>query len=95
MINLREQIDEALATLSKREQQVIQLRFGLKDGRSRTLEEVGKEFNVTEKRIYQIEAVALRKLRHPSRSRRLKDFEPEEMTPEWKLLGAIFGSSWK
>ena len=71
---LKEQIDSVLSTLSPREQRVLQLRFGLEDGRSRTLEEVGKEFNVTRERIRQIEAKALRKLRHPSRSRRLKDY---------------------
>jgi RNA polymerase primary sigma factor len=71
---LREQIDNVLATLSHREQKVLKLRFGLEDGRSRTLEEVGKEFGVTRERIRQIEAKALRKLRHPSRSKRLKDY---------------------
>jgi len=71
---LKEQIDDVLFTLSPREQRVLQLRFGLEDGRSRTLEEVGKEFNVTRERIRQIEAKALRKLRHPSRSRKLKDY---------------------
>jgi RNA polymerase primary sigma factor len=71
---LKEQIDSVLSSLSPREQRVLQLRFGLEDGRSRTLEEVGKEFNVTRERIRQIEAKALRKLRHPSRSRRLKDY---------------------
>jgi len=71
---LKEQIDEVLGTLTPREQRVLQLRFGLEDGRSRTLEEVGKEFGVTRERIRQIEAKALRKLRHPSRSRRLKDY---------------------
>jgi RNA polymerase primary sigma factor len=71
---LKEQIDVVLSSLSPREQRVLQLRFGLEDGRSRTLEEVGKEFNVTRERIRQIEAKALRKLRHPSRSRRLKDY---------------------
>jgi len=71
---LKEQIESVLSTLSPREQRVLQLRFGLEDGRSRTLEEVGKEFNVTRERIRQIEAKALRKLRHPSRSRRLKDY---------------------
>ncbi len=71
---LREQLDEVLETLSDRERKVLILRFGLKDGRSRTLEEVGKEFNVTRERIRQIEAKALRKLRHPSRSRKLKDY---------------------
>ena len=71
---LKEQIEEVLGTLTPREQRVLQLRFGLEDGRSRTLEEVGKEFNVTRERIRQIEAKALRKLRHPSRSRKLKDY---------------------
>ncbi len=70
----KEQIEEVLSTLSPREQRVLQLRFGLEDGRSRTLEEVGKKFNVTRERIRQIEAKALRKLRHPSRSRKLKDY---------------------
>jgi RNA polymerase primary sigma factor len=71
---LKEQIGEVLSTLTPRERRVLQLRFGLEDGRSRTLEEVGKEFNVTRERIRQIEAKALRKLRHPSRSRKLKDY---------------------
>ncbi len=71
---LKEQLSEVLATLTPREQEVLKLRFGLEDGRTRTLEEVGKEFNVTRERIRQIEAKALRKLRHPSRSRKLKDF---------------------
>jgi len=71
---LKEQIEDVLETLTPREQRVLQLRFGLEDGRSRTLEEVGKEFNVTRERIRQIEAKALRKLRHPSRSRKLKDY---------------------
>jgi RNA polymerase primary sigma factor len=71
---LKEQIEDVLDTLTPREQRVLQLRFGLEDGRSRTLEEVGKEFNVTRERIRQIEAKALRKLRHPSRSRKLKDY---------------------
>ena len=71
---LKEQIDGVLSTLTPREQRVLQLRFGLDDGRSRTLEEVGKEFKVTRERIRQIEAKALRKLRHPSRSRKLKDY---------------------
>ena len=62
------------STLTPREKKVLELRFGLEDGRNRTLEEVGKEFNVTRERIRQIEAKALRKLRHPSRSKRLKDF---------------------
>ncbi|MBE6017488.1 MAG: RNA polymerase sigma factor RpoD [Lachnospiraceae bacterium] len=71
---LKEQLNEVLGTLTEREQEVLKLRFGLDDGRTRTLEEVGKEFNVTRERIRQIEAKALRKLRHPSRSRKLKDF---------------------
>jgi RNA polymerase primary sigma factor len=71
---LKEQIDSVLLSLTPRERRVLQLRFGLEDGRSRTLEEVGKEFNVTRERIRQIEAKALRKLRHPSRSRKLKDY---------------------
>lgn len=71
---LREELSTALESLTDRERQVVQLRFGLIDGRARTLEEVGKEFNVTRERIRQIEAKALRKLRHPSRSKRLKDF---------------------
>lgn len=71
---MREQLLEALGTLTDREQKVLRLRFGLDDGQPRTLEEVGKEFNVTRERIRQIEAKALRKLRHPSRSRKLKDF---------------------
>lgn len=71
---LREELSTALESLTEREKMVIQLRFGLEDGRARTLEEVGKEFNVTRERIRQIEAKALRKLRHPSRSKRLKDF---------------------
>ena len=71
---LKEQLVEVLSTLTDREQKVLRLRFGLDDGRARTLEEVGKEFNVTRKRIRQIEAKALRKLRHPSRSRKLKDY---------------------
>ena len=71
---LKEQLEEVLGTLTDREQKVLTLRFGLEDGRARTLEEVGKEFNVTRERIRQIEAKALRKLRHPSRSRKLKDF---------------------
>ena len=71
---LKEQLDEVLNTLTEREGKVLRLRFGLEDGRQRTLEEVGKEFNVTRERIRQIEAKALRKLRHPSRSKKLKDF---------------------
>lgn len=71
---LREELGTALESLTDRERQVVKLRFGLEDGRARTLEEVGKEFNVTRERIRQIEAKALRKLRHPSRSKRLKDF---------------------
>ena len=71
---LKEQLEEVLGTLTEREQKVLTLRFGLEDSRARTLEEVGKEFNVTRERIRQIEAKALRKLRHPSRSRKLKDY---------------------
>jgi RNA polymerase primary sigma factor len=71
---LKEQVEDVLASLTGRERRVLQLRFGLEDGRSRTLEEVGKEFGVTRERIRQIEAKALRKLRHPSRSKRLKDY---------------------
>lgn len=71
---LKEQLEEVLGTLTEREQKVLTLRFGLENGRARTLEEVGKEFNVTRERIRQIEAKALRKLRHPSRSRKLKDY---------------------
>lgn len=71
---LKEQLEEVLDTLTEREQKVLKLRFGLEDGRSRTLEEVGKQFGVTRERIRQIEAKALRKLRHPSRSKQLKDF---------------------
>src|SRR5256885_8777262 len=71
---LKEQVEDVLDSLTGRERRVLQLRFGLEDGRARTLEEVGKEFNVTRERIRQIEAKALRKLRHPSRSRKLKDY---------------------
>ena len=71
---LKEQLSEILGTLTPREEKVLRLRFGLEDGRPRTLEEVGKEFDVTRERIRQIEAKALRKLRHPSRSKKLKDF---------------------
>ncbi len=71
---LKEQLNDVLSTLTEREEKVLRLRFGLEDGRSRTLEEVGKEFDVTRERIRQIEAKALRKLRHPSRSKKLKDF---------------------
>lgn len=73
-MKLREELDDVLATLTDREERVLRLRFGLVDGRQRTLEEVGREFNVTRERIRQIEAKALRKLKHPSRSRKLKDF---------------------
>ena len=71
---LKEQLVDVLSTLTPREEKVMKLRFGIEDGRTRTLEEVGKEFNVTRERIRQIEAKALRKLRHPSRSKKLKDF---------------------
>ena len=71
---LNEQLEGVLETLTPREEKVLRLRFGLDDGRSRTLEDVGQEFGVTRERIRQIEAKALRKLRHPSRSRKLKDY---------------------
>lgn len=71
---LKKQIIEVMSCLSPRERRVLQMRFGLEDGRSRTLEEVGLEFNVTRERIRQIEAKALRRLRHPTRSRQLKDY---------------------
>jgi RNA polymerase primary sigma factor len=71
---LKDQLANVLDTLTAREQKVLRLRFGLDDGKARTLEEVGREFNVTRERIRQIEAKALRKLRHPSRSKKLKDF---------------------
>ena len=71
---LKEQLAEVLKTLTPREEKVLNLRFGLEDGNPKTLEEVGKEFNVTRERIRQIEAKALRKLRHPTRSKKLKDF---------------------
>ena len=71
---LKEQLNEVLDTLTDREQKVLRLRFGMNDGRARTLEEVGKDFDVTRERIRQIEAKALRKLRHPSRSRKLRDY---------------------
>ena len=71
---LQEQLGEVMSTLTEREQKVLEMRFGLLDGHSRTLEEVGKEFQVTRERIRQIESKALRKLRHPSRSRKLRDF---------------------
>ena len=71
---LKEQVIDVLNSLTPRERKVLELRFGLEDGRSRTLEEVGREFHVTRERIRQIEAKALRKLRHPSRSKKLKDY---------------------
>ena len=74
MLLLKEQLASVLKTLTPREEKVLALRFGLVDGHPRTLEEVGKEFDVTRERIRQIEAKALRKLRHPSRSKKLKDF---------------------
>ena len=73
-VMLKEQLEDVLKTLTSREAKVLRLRFGLEDGRPRTLEEVGKEFDVTRERIRQIEAKALRKLRHPSRSKKLKDY---------------------
>ena len=80
---LKEQLDEVLDTLTEREQKVLRLRFGMNDGRARTLEEVGKEFDVTRERIRQIEAKALRKLRHPSRSRKLRDYLDQEKRRLW------------
>ncbi|GAF78769.1 unnamed protein product, partial [marine sediment metagenome] len=77
-INLREQIDDALKTLTEREAKVLKMRFGLGDGNEHTLEEVGQQFKVTRERIRQIEAKALRKLKHPSRSRKLKSFTNDE-----------------
>ena len=74
LVLLKEQINQVLSTLTEREEQVLRLRFGLEDGRSRTLEEVGKKFNVTRERIRQIEAKALRKLRHPNRSNKVRDY---------------------
>jgi RNA polymerase primary sigma factor len=74
LVVLKEQVEAVLYSLSERERRVLELRFGLDDGRSRTLEEVGKEFGVTRERIRQIEAKALRKLRHPTRSKKLRDF---------------------
>jgi RNA polymerase primary sigma factor len=71
---LREQVQEVLNSLTDRESRVLKLRFGLEDGRTRTLEEVGREFGVTRERIRQIEAKAIRKLRHPSRSKKLRDY---------------------
>jgi RNA polymerase primary sigma factor len=71
---LREQVQEVLGTLTERESRVLKLRFGLEDGRTRTLEEVGREFGVTRERIRQIEAKAIRKLRHPTRSKKLRDY---------------------
>jgi RNA polymerase primary sigma factor len=71
---LREQVEAVLASLNGRERRVLELRFGLADGRARTLEEVGKEFGITRERVRQIEAIALRKLRHPSRSRKLRGY---------------------
>ena len=71
---LKEQLNDVMSTLTPREAKVLRLRFGLDDGKARTLEEVGKEFDVTRERIRQIEAKALRKLRHPSRSKKLKDY---------------------
>jgi len=94
MSTLKKKLDEVMSSLTPHEQRVLQLRFGLKDGQSRTLAEVGVEFNVTRERIRQIEAKALRRLRHPSRSRKLKDYlapYSPDMSPEQKLLRAIFG----
>ena len=74
LVLLKEQINQVLSTLTEREEKVLRLRFGLEDGRSRTLEEVGQQFNVTRERIRQIEAKALRKLRHPNRSNKVRDY---------------------
>lgn len=90
-MKLKEQIDEVLATLNEREQRVIRLRFGLDDGRSRTLKEIGEELNVTGVRVRQIECKALRKLRHPSKSRKIEGRIVATDSPEHKLLKAIFG----
>ena len=80
LYSLKEQLIDVLDTLTDREQRVLRLRFGLDDGRARTLEEVGRVFNVTRERIRQIEAKALRKLRHPSRSKKLKDYLEYKLT---------------
>ena len=82
---LKEQLEEVLSTLNEREQKVLKLRFGLEDGRTRTLEEVGKEFDVTRERIRQIEAKALRKLRHPSRSKKLKDYLEYDIFADFRM----------
>lgn len=93
---LKDQLDKILDSLTEREQKVLRLRFGLYDGRQHTLEEVGKEFNVTRERIRQIEAKALRKLRHPSRSKQVKDYYPEDVMPfgtigeSYKMVGAYY-----
>ena len=79
--------------LTPREEKVLKLRFGIEDGRTRTLEEVGKEFNVTRERIRQIEAKALRKLRHPSRSKKLKDFLSGMKSPRWESSSSPMGVS--
>ncbi len=86
---LKEQIEDVLGSLNEREQKVLKLRFGLEDGRARTLEEVGKEFDVTRERIRQIEAKALRKLRHPSRSKKLRDYLSKYINTQIRLLGRI------
>ena len=98
MLKLKEQIDEVLATLSPRQERIIRLRFGLDDGQSRSCREVGLEFNVGRGRIWQIEKIALRRLRHPSQARKLKGFLAdkfwEESSPIGKLLRAIFGENY-
>ena len=91
---LREQLKEVLETLAPREKKVLELRFGIVDGRSHTLEEISQEFNVTRERIRQIEAKALRKLRHPSRSKKLKDFLVDEPTPKIKYKEVLSDESW-
>jgi len=90
-MNVKEPLDKILETLTPREQRVLQLRFGLEDGRSRTLKEVGAEFNVTGERIRQVVAKALRKLRHRRLRDCLEEIAEESLTQEQKLLRAILG----
>lgn len=94
MTDVRQQIDLALDALTPKRRQILELRFGLKDGRSRTLKEIGIEIGVTPERIRQIESTAIRRLRHPIHTQSLKRFlETPEETPEGKLIRAIFGKS--